>query len=214
MKIVMLLFPRVTALDLIGPHEVLARVPGVEVIHAGFEVGPITTDSGIRLQIDHAFDDIDHADVLVIPGGSGLAPIYSNPAAVASFKRLAAKARWITSVCTGALLLGAAGLLDEKPATTHWYAYDKLAAFGAKPTARRVVETGNIITAAGVSAGIDMALTLAARLAGKDIACAIQLGLEYDPEPPFDTGSPAKAPAHVKAMVERIMYRDDPALTT
>lgn len=214
MKIVMLLFPRVTALDLIGPHEVLARVPGVQVLHAGLSVGPITTDSGITLQIDHALDDIDHADVLVIPGGSGLAPIYSDPAAVASFQRLAAQARWITSVCTGALLLGAAGLLNDKPATTHWYAYDKLASFGAKPTARRVVEAGNIITAAGVSAGIDMALTLAARLAGKDIACAIQLGLEYDPEPPFDTGSPAKAPAHVKAMVERIMYRDDPALTT
>ncbi|CAM2005378.1 DJ-1/PfpI family protein [Acanthopleuribacter pedis] len=211
MDIVMLLFPRMTALDYVGPHEVLSRLPGVTVHRAAVVPGRIWCDSGMGLIADHGIAEISTADVLLIPGGSGIGPLLVNTQVIEWVQALAAKAEWTTSVCTGSLLLGAAGLLRDKPATTHWYATKKLATFGAQPTHQRVVESGNIITAAGVSAGIDMALTLAARLRGEDIAQAIQLGLEYDPQPPFDSGSPLKASAAIKATVEKVMFRDDPA---
>lgn len=195
MRIVFFLYEGLTTLDVIGPHDVLSRLPGVEAISVSKDGGPVTADTGaLGLVATHSMSDVDSCDVLVVPGGlAGTFAAAEDPEILEWIRSVTADATWITSVCTGALLLGAAGLLEGKRATTHWAAIDLLAGYGAEPTRVRVVFDGNVVTGAGVSAGIDFALTLAARIAGDDIAKTIQLGIEYDPSPPFDCGSPDKA---------------------
>ncbi|MEZ5245643.1 MAG: DJ-1/PfpI family protein [Acidimicrobiales bacterium] len=195
MRIVFFLYEGLTTLDVIGPHDVLSRLPGVEAVSVSTHGGPVTADTGVLgLTATHAMADVESCDVLVVPGGmAGTFAAAADPEILAWIRSVTANATWITSVCTGSLILGAAGLLEGRKATTHWAAIDLLAGYGAEPTRDRVVFDGNVVTGAGVSAGIDLALTLAARIAGDDIARIIQLGIEYDPDPPFDCGSPAKA---------------------
>ena len=200
MDIAILLYDRFTALDAVGPYEVLWRVPGARVRWVGAQAGPYATDRGLQLVADAALYDVPSPDVLVVPGGTGTRDALSDERLLEWIRAADATSTWTTSVCTGALLLGAAGLLRGLRATTHWAFTDALASFGAQPVPERVVEQGKVITAAGVSSGIDMALTLAARIAGDDVAQAIQLGIEYDPQPPFDSGSTAKAAPHIREL--------------
>jgi putative intracellular protease/amidase len=202
MQIAVLIFDGLTALDAIGPYEVLSRLPGAELRFVAKEPGPKRTDTGsLGVQADLAIADLPGPDVVLVPGGKGNRPLMHDPEVLEWLRVAHQSSTWTTSVCTGALVLGAAGILDGKRATTHWAFLDHLSELGAKPLAQRVVEDGKVITAAGVSAGIDMALTLASRLAGDRVAQAIQLGIEYDPHPPFDSGSPAKAPPEVIELV-------------
>jgi putative intracellular protease/amidase len=204
MKIAIPIFDKVTALDAVGPYEVLSRLPGAELKFVGFEPGPVKTDNRmLALHVETALEDFADPDIVVVPGGFGTRALMRDAFMLEWIRQVHRTSQWTTSVCTGSLLLGAAGLLDGLDATTHWAAMDVLEQLGARPTGRRVVEQGKIITAAGVSAGIDMALRLAAHVAGDQIAQAIQLGIEYDPQPPFDAGSPEKAPADVVALVRR-----------
>jgi putative intracellular protease/amidase len=194
--IAILLFDRFTALDAVGPYEVLRNLPGATVTFVAKEVGPVRTDSGsLAITADRAIRDVPAPDIVVIPGGPGQSDFMEDDEILDWIRSVHETTQWTTSVCTGSLLLGAAGLLDGLEATSHWLALDQLPALGATPTLLRVVEQGKIITAAGVSSGIDMALRLAAHIAGDDVAQMIQLGIEYDPQPPFDAGSPEKAPA-------------------
>ncbi|HXF00689.1 MAG TPA: DJ-1/PfpI family protein [Solirubrobacterales bacterium] len=210
MQIAILIFDGLTALDAIGPYEVLSRVPGAEVRFVGKQQGPKRTDTGdLGLEADLAISELPRPEVVLIPGGAGSRPLMEDPEVLDWVRAVHGDSTWTTSVCTGALVLGAAGILDGKRATTHWAFLDRLAQLGAEPVAERVVEDGKVVTAAGVSAGIDMALTLAGRLAGDQVAQAIQLGIEYDPEPPFDTGSPAKAPSELIELI-RSMERGTP----
>jgi transcriptional regulator GlxA family with amidase domain len=202
MEIAIPLYDRFTALDAVGPYEVLWRVPGARVRWVGAGARPYATDRGLELVAQATFDDVPAPDVLVVPGGTGTLDALEDDRLVEWIRAADATSTWTTSVCTGALLLGAAGLLAGRRATTHWAYLDRLADYGATPTSERVVREGKVVTSAGVSSGIDMALTLAAELAGADVAQAIQLRIEYDPEPPFDTGSIATAPAHVVALAQ------------
>jgi putative intracellular protease/amidase len=203
MDIVILIYERFTALDAVGPYEVLRNLPGATVTFVAKEVGPVRTDSGaLAITADAALRDVSSADVVVIPGGPGQADFMQDAELLSWLRAIDRTTQWTTSVCTGSLLLGAAGLLEGKEATSHWTALEHLPRFGASPTLLRVVEQGKVITAAGVSAGIDMGLRLAAKIAGDDVAKAIQLGIEYDPQPPFDAGSPAKAPTHIVDMLK------------
>ncbi len=195
MDIAILLYDRMTALDAIGPYEVLGRLPGASLAYVSPDPGTKRTDQQLGLVADTSLDDAAHPDILVIPGGPGETAITQDERVLDWLRTAHETTTWTTSVCTGSLILGAAGLLEGKRATSHWLALDQLRKYGAEPTLDRVVVEGKIITAAGVSAGIDMALTLAARVAGDEVAQTIQLGIEYDPQPPFDAGSPAKAPA-------------------
>jgi transcriptional regulator GlxA family with amidase domain len=202
MQIAILIFDGLTALDAIGPYEVLSRLPGAELGFVAKEAGPKRTDTGaLGVEADLALADLDSPEVVLVPGGQGSRPLMLDPEVLEWLRSAHANSTWTTSVCTGALVLGAAGILDGKRATTHWAFLDRLSEFGAEPVAERVVEDGKVITAAGVSAGIDMALTLVARIASDEVAQAIQLGIEYDPDPPFDSGSPAKASSKVIEMV-------------
>jgi putative intracellular protease/amidase len=197
-----LVFEGITALDIIGPYEVLARIPGAELRFVAKEKGPIRTDNQVLgIVADHAIADIVSADVLVVPGGFATANLEHDTELLEWIRAIDATSTWTTSVCTGSMLLAAAGLLEGKKATTHWASLERLREYGAIPTTERVVEQGKYVTAAGVSSGIDMALTLTARIAGDDIAQAIQLSIEYDPQPPFDSGSVAKAPKAVLEIV-------------
>src|SRR5205809_1404901 len=201
MDIAIYIFEKLTALDAIGPYEVLQRLPGATVKFVGSERGPIRTEQGMLGVVrDYSREEVTSADILVVPGGIGTRPLVEDQPTLEWIRTIDAGSTWTTSVCTGSLLLGAAGLLRGKRAATHWAALDLLAQFGAEPTSERVVEQGKIITAAGVSSGIDMALRLAAHIAGDEVAQAIQLGIEYDPQPPFDTGSVAKAPEKIRAL--------------
>jgi transcriptional regulator GlxA family with amidase domain len=202
MQIAILIFDGLTALDAIGPYEVLSRLPGAELRIVAKEAGPKRTDTGaLGVEADLALAELDSPGVVLIPGGQGSRPLMRDQEVLEWLRSAHASSTWTTSVCTGALVLGAAGILDGKRATTHWAFLDRLSEFGAEPVAERVVEDGKVITAAGVSAGIDMALTLVARIAGDEVAQAIQLGIEYDPQPPFDAGSPFKASREVIEMV-------------
>jgi putative intracellular protease/amidase len=197
-----LVFDGITALDIIGPYEVLARLPGAELRFVAKERGAIRTDNQVLgIVADHAISDIGSADVLVVPGGFATRTLEGDAGLLDWIKAIDATSTWTTSVCTGSMLLAAAGLLEGKLATSHWASLERLSEYGAIPTSERVVEQGKYVTAAGVSSGIDMALTLAARIAGDDIAQAIQLSIEYDPQPPFDSGSVAKAPKPVVELV-------------
>jgi putative intracellular protease/amidase len=194
LSIVIPIFPGFTALDAVGPYEVLHSVPGAQIVFAAAERGIVRTDSGvIGLNADASLEEVSSADILVFPGGHGTRALLKDEGMLEWVRAIHATTQWTTSVCTGSLVLAAAGLLDGLDATTHWSTTDLLEGYGVRYTTERVVRQGKIVTAAGVSSGIDMALTLAALLAGEDIAKAIQLAIEYDPQPPFDCGSPAKA---------------------
>jgi transcriptional regulator GlxA family with amidase domain len=205
MQIAILIFQKLTALDAIGPYEVLRSVPGWEVKFVGPEKGPLRTDSGaLGLSADYSLEEVTEADVVLVPGGEGNRPLLEDERVLEWLRSIDAKTKWTTSVCTGSLVLGAAGLLEGKRATSNWLFLDRLAEYGAEPVGDRYVEDGKLITAAGVTAGIDMALHLVGREAGPQIAQAIQLGLEYDPQPPFDAGSPGKAPGPVVELVRNV----------
>jgi putative intracellular protease/amidase len=196
------LYEGFTGLDAIGPYEVLTYLPGPEVVLCAEQAGLVDDQYHLlHLRIDSTFADVPRPDVLLVPGG----PIAGQYAAdghpiVGWIREAHQHTTWTASVCTGSLLLGAAGLLHGLPATTHWSSYDDLASYGAQPTEQRVVTSGRIVTGAGVSAGIDLALTLAEDIAGPEVAQSIQLAIEYDPKPPFDTGSPSKAPKSIYDM--------------
>jgi transcriptional regulator GlxA family with amidase domain len=198
MDIAILLYDRLTALDAIGPYEVLSRLPGASARFVAVEPGPITTDNGmLALVAEGSLADAGAPDIVLVPGGPGEVAARAGGPALDWLRRVHETSTWTTSVCTGSLILAAAGLLEGKRATSHWLALEQLRELGAESVSERVVFDGKIVTAAGVSAGIDMALTLAATIAGDEVAQAIQLGIEYDPQPPFDAGSPAKAPAAI-----------------
>jgi putative intracellular protease/amidase len=202
MRIVIPIFDGFTALDAVGPYEVLRMLPGADVVFAAAAPGPVVDGAGLlTLTAGAAFGDVDSADLLLVPGGPGARRSVTDEALLAWIRRIDATAAWTTSVCTGSLLLGAAGLLKGLDATTHWSAVELLESYGARYTAERVVVQGTTVTAAGVSSGIDMALTLAGLIAGRTVAEAIQLAVEYDPQPPFDSGSYAKASQEVRDYV-------------
>jgi transcriptional regulator GlxA family with amidase domain len=205
MRIAILIFDQLTALDAVGPYEVLSRLPGAELRFVAKEPGVKRTDTGaLGLTADLALYEMADPDVLLIPGGEGNRPLLDDDEVLEWVRGAHETSTWTTSVCTGSLVLGAAGLLNGKRATTHWAYLDRLAETGATPVAERVVEDGKIMTGAGVSAGIDMALTLTARIAGEDVAKAVQLGIEYDPSPPFDAGSPDKATPELVAAIRNL----------
>lgn len=205
MQIAILIFDRLTALDAVGPYEVLSRLPGAELTFVATEPGMKRSDTGrLGLSADASIDDIPDPDVLVIPGGEGNRPLLEDERVLDWVRAAHEGTTWTTSVCTGSLVLGAAGVLEGKRATSHWVYRDSLRDYGAEPVAERVVVDGKIMTAAGVSAGIDMGLTLAARIAGDDVAKAIQLGMEYDPQPPFDSGSPEKAAPELVELIRNL----------
>jgi putative intracellular protease/amidase len=203
--IVCYVFEGITALDIVGPYEVLQRLPEANVQFVAEKAGPVRTDNGfLALVADHARDDVTSADVLVVPGGFATRALEGDAGLLEWIRAVDATTTWTTSVCTGSMLLAAAGLLEGKEATTHWASLDRLKEYGAIPTGRRVVQQGKIVTAAGVSSGIDMGLTLVARIAGDEYAQGVQLGIEYDPQPPFDSGSLEKAPAPVAEFMREL----------
>jgi putative intracellular protease/amidase len=205
MDIAIVLYERFTALDAIGPYEVLSRLPGVSLAFLAAERGPITTDNGMLTVVaQRSLAEVGGADIILVPGGPGEVAARAGDTVLEWLRTANETSEWTTSVCTGSLVLAAAGLLEGRRATTHWLAFDELARLGAEPVHERVVFDGKLVTGAGVSAGIDMALSLAARVASPEVAQAIQLSIEYDPEPPFDAGSPAKAP---QAVVETLRAR-------
>ncbi len=198
MNIAILIYDRFTALDAIGPYEVLSRLPGASLSFVASEPGPVTTDNGmLTLLAEHSISEVPAADIVLVPGGPGEVAARAGGPVLEWLRAVDATSTWTTSVCTGSLILAAAGLLEGRRATSHWLALDRLREMGAEAVAERVVFDGKIVTGAGVSAGIDMALALAGKVAGVAVAQAIQLGIEYDPQPPFDAGSPSKAPAEV-----------------
>ncbi|MEU5865885.1 DJ-1/PfpI family protein [Nonomuraea sp. NPDC047529] len=195
MHVAIPLYHRFTALDAVGPYTVLAFAPGVTVTFVAGEVGPVTDDQGtLSIAATAAYADLPRPDVVIVPGGPGTLEAMSDAALLGWLREAHEHTRWTASVCSGSYVLAAAGLLKDLRATTHWAALDGLKEFGAEPVSERVVTQGKIVTAAGVSAGIDMALTLLAQADGVETAQAVQLAIEYDPQPPFDAGSPAKAP--------------------
>jgi cyclohexyl-isocyanide hydratase len=202
LQIGLLLFSGVQQLDLTGPYEIFASLPGSVVHLVAATLDPVVSATGLVLTPTVSFTDCPALDVLCVPGGVGINALLADGIVLDFVRYHAAHARAVSSVCTGALLLGAAGLLQGKRATTHWGAHDLLAAFGAIPVRARVVRDGNLFTGGGVTAGIDFALTLVAELAGQDAAETIQLQLEYAPAPPFDSGTPATARPEILAAVK------------
>jgi transcriptional regulator GlxA family with amidase domain len=204
-KIGLVLYPQFTALDIVGPFQTLVDVPGLDVFFVAETAGPVMDHTGrLTLNATHTFSEIETLDVVVVPGGFADREVAPDNAIVQFIKRVHPKTQWTTSVCTGSIFLAHAGVLDGLDATTHWGSYDRLAELGATPTDRRVVQVGKVITAAGVSSGIDMGLVLVQQLAGDETAKAIQLAIEYDPQPPFDSGSPSKATPELVALVSEI----------
>jgi transcriptional regulator GlxA family with amidase domain len=203
MQVAYLLYDRFTALDITGPHDVLNSVPGNESIFVAEQAGPVRNESDtLSLVADASLDEVTSPDIVVVPGGFGNRLLLEHEPLHEWIRGVHETSTWTTSVCTGSLLLAAAGLLDGAPATTHWLARDQLAELGAKPVPDRIVEHGKIVTAAGVSSGIDMALHLVKTINGDQVAQAVQLGIEYDPEPPVDAGSPEKAPPEIVELVK------------
>ncbi|WP_210588430.1 DJ-1/PfpI family protein [Streptomyces sp. GESEQ-35] len=198
MQIALVIYDRFTALDAVGPYEILARTPDAETVFVAKEAGPVRSDNGVlALTADRALAEVERPDIVVVAGGPGQSALMEDEQLLDWLRAVDATSTWTTSVCTGSLLLAAAGLLRGRRATSHWLALDQLKRFGAEPMGERVVLDGKYVTAAGVSSGIDMALTLLGRIAGDDHAQAVQLATEYDPQPPYDAGSPRKAPAHI-----------------
>ncbi len=192
-EIGLLLFPDITQLDLTGPYEVFIKFPDAKVRLIWKSLDPVTAGGGMRILPDTSFADCPQLDLVCVPGGAGMNLLLNDDETLGFIRSQALEARYVTSVCTGALVLGAAGLLKGKRATTHWMSHDMLSAFGAIPVNERYVIDGNIVTGGGVTAGIDFALGIAADLHGEELARAIQLAIEYDPAPPFASGSPANA---------------------
>jgi transcriptional regulator GlxA family with amidase domain len=209
MQIAILLYDQFTALDAIGPYEVLSALPGSSVVFTAERAGPVTADTGACSVIATAsLAEVPHPDIVLVPGsGQSTAAQMANGQVLGWLRAADEHTSWTTSVCTGSMILAAAGLLAGRRATSHWLTLGRLAEHGARPARKRVVIDGKYITAAGVSAGIDMALTLAGRIAGRDLAEAIQLMLEYDPQPPYSAGSPQAARADLVAEL-RWRYRD------
>ncbi|HSF06279.1 MAG TPA: DJ-1/PfpI family protein [Methylomirabilota bacterium] len=206
MDIAIPIFEGLTALDAIGPYEVLSRLPEARVRFVALAPGTYRTDNRqLALVADEALTAIPHPEIVMVPGGFGTRALMTETRLLDWLRTAHETSRWTTSVCTGSLLLGAAGILRGLEATTHWASLPRLADLGARPVQRRVVEQGKVITAAGVSSGIDMALTLAARIAGDEVAQAIQLGIEYDPQPPFSAGSLRTAPPRVVELARQRM---------
>jgi transcriptional regulator GlxA family with amidase domain len=204
MDIAIPIFDRLTALDAVGPYEVLSRMPEARVTFLAAEAGPVRTDNGmLTLVAERPLTDLPEPEVVLVPGGVGSRAAMKDQELLGWVRHAHEHSEWTTSVCTGSLVLGAAGILDGLEATTYWTELETLAEFGAKPTKKRVVEQGKVVTAAGVSSGIDMALVLVSRILGDQAAEAIQLGIEYDPQPPFDSGSVDKAAEDVQALVRQ-----------
>jgi transcriptional regulator GlxA family with amidase domain len=201
MKIAILLFDSFTALDIVGPYEVLSKLPGAQIYLVGQEKRAYADKYGLKILADHSLEEIADADVLLIPGGPGIDSLLSNNEILNWIRKTDATTKWTTSVCSGSLLLAAAGLLENKQCTTHWKRKSQLNQFNVVIKNERYVHDGKIITSAGVSAGIDMALYLVSKIKGEDAARMIQLGIEYDPQPPFDSGLPDKVP---KEMLQRL----------
>jgi transcriptional regulator GlxA family with amidase domain len=202
MEIALLLYDGLAPLDAVGPYEVLRNVPGWEVRTVAKEKGEVRSEDGtLALLADHALSEVSTPEIVLVPGGIGNRRLLGDEELLDWLREVDQGTKWTTSVCTGSLLLGAAGLLDGWRATTNWLVLDALADFGAEPVGGRFVEDGKVITAAGVTAGIDMALHLVSREVGPEMAQAVQLGIEYDPDPPFDSGSPEKAPAEIVELV-------------
>ncbi|MEV0238738.1 DJ-1/PfpI family protein [Streptomyces sp. NPDC050674] len=202
MQIAIVLYDRFTALDAVGPYETLGRLPDAETVFVAAQPGPVRNDSGnLAITADRALADVPHPDIIVVPGGPGPLPLEPDGPLLTWLRTADETSTWTTSVCTGSLLLAAAGLLRGRRATSHWLALEELKRHGAEPTGERVVTDGKYVTAAGVSSGIDMGLTLLGRIAGDDHARIVQLATEYDPQPPYDAGSPEKAPAHLVELV-------------
>jgi putative intracellular protease/amidase len=214
MQLAIGLYDGFTALDWIGPYQVFANTLDLDIVLCADRTGLIHDDLGtMRVEVDATFADVPAPDVLMVPGGFITRRLARDRAPIVEWIEAAhPHTTWTTSVCTGALLLGAAGVLRGKPATTHWIAYDELAGYGALPTEQRVVRTGKVVTGAGVSAGIDMALTLVSLIHGQDMAEAVQLGIEYDPQPPFDSGAPSKAPADLFNLLKDMMTASEEAV--
>ena len=195
----LVLYPRFTALDIVGPFQTLVDVPGLDVFFVAAEKGPVVDHSGrLTLEASKSFNEVDSLDVVVVPGGFADRDITESNDVVLFVKKIHPTTTWTTSVCTGSIFLAHAGVLAGLTATTHWASYDRLQSLGASPTEQRVVKQGKIITAAGVSSGIDMGLVLVAALEGDEMAKLIQLAIEYDPQPPFDSGSPSKVSPEFK----------------
>ncbi len=212
MQIALALYPQFTALDIVGPFQTLADLPGVECVFVAEEAGPVIDHTGrLSLVATATFAEVTAPDVIVVPGGFADATATADDPVVQWIRAVHPTTTWTTSVCTGSIFLALAGVLDGVDATTHWSAYDRLRALGANPTEERVVERGKIFTAAGVSSGIDMGLTLVARMFGDEVAQAIQLAIEYDPQPPFDSGAPSKVSPELMAFVGEIMGVTSPA---
>jgi transcriptional regulator GlxA family with amidase domain len=200
-----LIFDGLTALDAVGPYEVLRSVPGWEVEFVAKQRGEVRTDSGhLGLTADRALDEVDEPEIVLVPGGAGNRALLEDEEVLGWLREVDATTTWTSSVCTGSLVLGAAGLLEGKRATGHWLFLEPLRAYGADPVGGRFVVDGKVITAAGVSAGIDMALHLVGREVGREVAEAVQLAIEYDPQPPYDSGSPSKAPAPIVEIVTAV----------
>jgi putative intracellular protease/amidase len=212
MEIAIPLFDRFTALDAVGPYQVLAGLPGARVRFLGPQAGPVASDNRmLTLVAEGAYEDVPRPDILVFPGGNGTRDLLGDERVLDWVRGVHAHSEWTTSVCTGSLVLAAAGVLDGVDATTHWMARDLLGRLGARPVPDRVVERGKVVTSAGVSSGIDMALGLAARIAGEETAQAIQLAIEYDPEPPYDAGSPEKAGPRIRDGVTSVLAQMETA---
>jgi cyclohexyl-isocyanide hydratase len=197
----LLVFPNLTQLDLTGPYEVLARIPGAEPRLIWKNLDPVRSEHGLTILPDTIFDDCPPLDLVLVPGGAGINPLLEDQEVLRFLRRAAAEARYVVGICTGSLVLGAAGLLRGRRAGTHWMSRDLLPAFGAEPIAERVVVDGKFFTGGGVTAGIDVALAVAGEIAGRAAAEAIQLAIEYDPMPPFASGSPERADAAIVAEV-------------
>jgi cyclohexyl-isocyanide hydratase len=211
----MLLFPRLTQLDLTGPYELFHRIPDAKVHLVWKDLQPVRTEAGFGILPDTRIDECPQLDVVFVPGGFGQVALANDEEVLGFLRKQAKQAKYVTSVCTGALVLGAAGLLEGYQATTHWAYVDLLAGFGARHVKGRVVRDRNRITAGGVTAGIDFGLTMVSELAGEQVAKAIQLGLEYDPAPPFDSGHPDVAdPALVEEIRSRLRTRFDREIAT
>lgn len=201
MRIAALVFDDLTALDLFGPLEVLGNLPNAEFVYVTPDESITAERTGIKIDVTVGYDEVDEADVLLVPGGMGTRRLIKDPATIDWVREIDKTTTWTTSVCTGSLILAAAGLLQGRPATTHWMAMELLENLGATPTSERVIFSDKYVTAAGVSSGIDMALELVQKIHGDDLAQSIQLFIEYDPQPPFDSGSPAKADPDIVRLV-------------
>lgn len=201
MKIAALVFDDLTALDLFGPLEVLGNLPDAEFVFVTPDDSITAERTGIKIDVTAGYDEVDDADILLVPGGMGTRRLIKEPATIDWVRKIDKTTTWTTSVCTGSLILAAAGLLQGRPATTHWMAMDLLEQLGATPTSERVIFSDKYVTSAGVSSGIDMALELVQKIHGDDLAQSIQLFIEYDPQPPFDSGSPEKADPDIVRLV-------------